>query len=314
MNKTIFAEKETETSYRIISHQKADETGPVIIAISGIHGNENYGVSAIRKVEELLKEGGGISSGEWIGLAANLPALKKGVRYMGEDMNRIWFPSILDKIRRSDENLLKSPERVEIKQLLRIIDPYLNHENREIIFVDLHSFSAPGGLFVITPRSEKNKIMLQGLSAPLIFGIDDALQGTALRYFHDQGHVSIAFEGGTHNSPGTLVNMVAFLLLLSERFGVIDASFISEFDNFKEHIRHESKNLPEKVELAYQHIIEPTDKFVMRPGFENFQKIKKGDWLADDINGKILSPYDGFMLMPLYQEQGSDGFFIVREF
>lgn len=313
MKQTATAEKKEET-YRVLSHHKTNGSGPVVIAIAGMHGNENYGVSAIRKIDELFNKGGGISRGEWIGIAANLPALKNRVRFIDEDMNRIWFPSIIDKIRRSRKDQLKASERIEIKHLLEILDPYILDTEREIIFVDLHSFSAPGGLFVITPRSKRNEELLVGLSAPLIFGIDDALRGTALRYFHEQGHLSIAFEGGMHHDPGTMANMVAFLLLLNERFGLIDISFIDEFDSFKEKIRIEAENLPLKVELAYQHIIEPNDEFLMRPGYENFQPVKKGEWLAEDQNGKILSPYDGYMLMPLYQEQGNEGFFIVRKF
>lgn len=302
-----------EKSYRLLSHHKADDSGPVVIAIAGMHGNENYGVSAVRKLDELFEEGGGVSRGEWLGIAANLPALKKRVRYLDEDMNRIWFPSIVDKIRRSRNDQLKTSERTEIKQILELIDPYLK-SGREIIFVDLHSFSAPGGLFVITPQSLRNQQMFYGLSAPLIYGIDDALQGTALRYFHDLGFVSIAFEGGMHHEPRTLTNMVAFLLLASERAGVIDPGYIDEFDAYKEQIRREGGHLPARVRLVYQHLIEPDDDFVMRPGFENFQPVRKGDWLADDQTGKITAPCDGYILMPLYQEQGDDGFFIVQEF
>lgn len=302
-----------DETYRIISHHKADDTGPVVVAIGGMHGNENYGIAALRKIDELFVGGNGISNGEWIGVAANVKALYERVRYIDEDMNRIWFPSIIDKIRRTDESNLKSNERVEIKMLLKVLDPYLQDKNRELIFVDLHSFSAPGGLFVITPRSERNIVKLSGLSVPLIFGIDDALQGTALRYFHNQGHISIAFEGGQHHDSNTLLNMIAYLLLITERFNLIDTSYIEKFETYRKQIKKVAGKLPDRVELAYQHIIEPDDKFVMRPGFENFQKIEKGDWLADDTNGKIIAPCSGFMLMPLYQKQGNDGFFIVRE-
>ncbi|MEO1085677.1 MAG: aspartoacylase, partial [Acidobacteriota bacterium] len=31
-----------------------------------------------------------------------------------------------------------------------------------------------------------------------------------------------------------------------------------------------------------------------------------------DRRGDILSPHDGLILMPLYQQQGEDGFFLVR--
>ncbi|MGB0432056.1 MAG: hypothetical protein ACPGLV_16395 [Bacteroidia bacterium] len=46
--------------------------------------------------------------------------------------------------------------------------------------------------------------------------------------------------------------------------------------------------------------------------FLNFQKIEKGTLLATDKNGPIYCEQDCFMLMPLYQKQGSDGFFLIE--
>jgi succinylglutamate desuccinylase len=36
--------------------------------------------------------------------------------------------------------------------------------------------------------------------------------------------------------------------------------------------------------------------------------------LATDKNGDITTPTDGFLLMPLYQKQGEEGFFVVRDY
>ena len=35
--------------------------------------------------------------------------------------------------------------------------------------------------------------------------------------------------------------------------------------------------------------------------------------LADNTNGTVRAPVSGRLLMPLYQKQGDDGFFIVTE-
>jgi hypothetical protein len=56
------------------------------------------------------------------------------------------------------------------------------------------------------------------------------------------------------------------------------------------------------------------DDFVMEPGFRNFHKIRKGELLAEDKDGEIRSQIKGRVLMPLYQRQGNDGFFVVRGF
>ena len=66
------------------------------------------------------------------------------------------------------------------------------------------------------------------------------------------------------------------------------------------------------VEIRYRHNILPGEGFFMKPGFENFDAIRKGDLLASDRHGEIRSLETGYILMPLYQSQGNDGFFLVR--
>ena len=55
------------------------------------------------------------------------------------------------------------------------------------------------------------------------------------------------------------------------------------------------------------------DGFEMRPGYHNFQPVKKDELLATDASGEIRSPRDGLLLLPRYQGQGNDGFFLARE-
>ncbi len=50
----------------------------------------------------------------------------------------------------------------------------------------------------------------------------------------------------------------------------------------------------------------------MRPKFGGFDVVREGQPLADDRGGEITAPMSGFLLMPLYQQQGEDGFYLVR--
>ena len=45
----------------------------------------------------------------------------------------------------------------------------------------------------------------------------------------------------------------------------------------------------------------------------NFQQINKNQTIAEDSNGPVRSPMKGRIFMPLYQKQGSEGFFIIEE-
>ena len=47
--------------------------------------------------------------------------------------------------------------------------------------------------------------------------------------------------------------------------------------------------------------------------YRNFDKIYKGELLAHDAHGEIRALCDGLILMPLYQKQGSDGFFVIKD-
>jgi hypothetical protein len=52
----------------------------------------------------------------------------------------------------------------------------------------------------------------------------------------------------------------------------------------------------------------------MDPGYSNFQEVVEGQVVAHDHAGPVAIGEKSRLLMPLYQEQGEDGFFLVREF
>ncbi len=50
----------------------------------------------------------------------------------------------------------------------------------------------------------------------------------------------------------------------------------------------------------------------MEPGFANFMPVKKGVLLANGSRGAVYAPRAALLLMPRYQGQGLDGFFLAR--
>lgn len=299
---------------RIIGSFKGKEEGPTIILFSGLHGNEPSGVEAIENVFGMLAASQSSMKGHLLGVRANLEALEKGVRYIDEDMNRIWFPAIIEEIRETPLEMLESSERREIKQLLTILDKVIEqNEGGPVIIADLHSFSAEGCMFAITAHKEMHVDLLSSLHVPMIFGIENTLRGTALRYYQDLGYLTFALEGGQHENALTVYNVTAALMVMLAETGFVDAVPDGKINEFDDHLEEHTRYVPEKVKLVYQHIIEDGDNFNMKPGFKNFQSVKKGECLASDKDGEILAQCDGYVVMPLYQDQGNDGFFIVQE-
>lgn len=301
-------------SDRIIGSLKGSGDGPAIIILAGMHGNEPSGVEAMQNVFDFLEAAHVRFKGRLIGIRANLGALRKGVRYVDEDMNRIWFPGIIEQIRETPQENLPSSERKEIKELLALLDKTIAETNRDkVILADLHSFSAEGCMFAITAPKKRHVNLLSGLHIPMIFGIENTLRGTALRYYQDEGHLTFALEGGQHENELTVYNITAALIVLLKETGFIGSDSMDKIRKFNQHLKEHTRFVPAKVELVYQHIIEDGDDFSMRKGFRNFQSVKEGEWLATDQQGKIYAQCDGYLVMPLYQDQGNDGFFIVRK-
>lgn len=317
MNSLTATDYKTDISHkRIIESIKGGEDGPTVIFLAGIHGNEPGGVEAVSRVLEYLKSRKKALTGQLLGIRANIKALESGVRYIDEDMNRIWFPSIIEKIREKKETELASSERRETKRLISIIEDFIlstGKTNSPIFLVDLHTFSAEGWMFSMTSTIQEQIDLLSELHVPMVFGIDETLKGTALNYYQKQGFMCFGLEGGQHSSELTIYNTAASIMLLLNAAGCINREQIPGIEEYEAHLRDHTISLPEKTELVYQHIIEPGDNFRMRPGFKNFQPVKEGEWLATDNEGKIHAQCDGFILMPLYQKQGDDGFFIIRE-
>lgn len=310
--------EDDQHTQRILNHfigdVRGDYPGPTVVALAGVHGNEATGIAAVERVIDLLDPLKEHIHGRFVGLKGNLKALEMNVRYVEEDMNRLWVTSMLDKIRRTSFEELNTVDRAEVKELLHILDPIVyNEDDEEVVYVDLHTFSGRGGMFSITPREERHIELLSQLKVPLIFGIEHTLIGTSMEYVEDAGHVGFAFETGTHGTKAAENNAYAGLLVLLVCSGVVPASKLEGFGEYYEYLNEKVAGLPHKVDFHYKHIIEEGDEFVMNPGFRNFDEVKKGDWLATDRHGRIHAQADGYILMPLYQTQGNDGFFIVRD-
>jgi succinylglutamate desuccinylase len=78
------------------------------------------------------------------------------------------------------------------------------------------------------------------------------------------------------------------------------------------HLDSARGDLPQLIEVVSRHAVVPLHAFQMEPGFANIQRTKHGTLLAKDARGEIRAPFDGLILLPLYQPQGSDGFFYGR--
>jgi succinylglutamate desuccinylase len=299
---------------RILGTYGGDNRGPLLICLGGIHGNEPAGVVAAQRVLEDLHARRPTFQGEFVALTGNRAALARGRRYIQEDLNRLWFPERIKALRSPSHEVAFGPEDYEQQQLLNVIESLLARRQGPVVFLDLHTTSAGGVPFLVISDVTVNRRLASGLPAPVILGLEEYLDGTVLSCVNEQGYIAIGFEGGQHEDPSVVKNHEAVVWLTMLAIGCVRQQEVIPIVNpLREHLAEQTRRLPRMLEIRYRHPVGEEDKFAMEPGYLHFQKVEHGQLLARDRQGEIRAQEEGFILMPLYQNQGSDGFFLVRE-
>ncbi len=306
---------------RIIGHYQGSEAGPLVIAIAGLHGNEQAGGIALARLFDLLAQEPAINpafsfKGDFLALRGNLQALASGKRYIDEDLNRIWSEERIAALRRDSSQA--SSEEKELLELLAAIEIAVQEtQPHELVLIDLHTTTASGGIFIVTADDTPSLLLAAELYAPLIEGMLDGLQHTLLHYFKGDRFgagtalTALAFEAGAHDDPSSIDRALAVVVNIFRNIGCVEEGDVRTLHD--ELLQSEAAQLPPRSRLVYTHHIQAADQFKMQPGFANFTAIRQGDLLAHDNKGPILAPLDGYLLMPLYQALGQEGFFILQE-
>ena len=277
------------------------------IVIGGIHGNEQSGVHAIENILPELDKYFYKDQGTAYFLKGNIDALEKNERFIDKDLNRLW----LDEYIHSNQNDIADTR--SLRELHEIISQDICQGKFDnCTLLDLHTFSAKSGIFCIPAGNQKSVEFARSFGVPFIEKLSDMLPGTALSYFGNKGMTSVVFEGGTHDTAEATENLTAGLWHALAYAGLIDDNLEMVKESRKKLVEI-SEKYPHHLELIYRHKLEDWQNFKMNNGYYNFKPVKKSEALALQDQQEIKSPAGGYMLMPLYQKKGSDGFFIVKE-
>ena len=310
---------------RIIGNYTGPEPGALVVVFGAVHGNELAGVRALEEIFRMLEHEPAVNPGftfrgKLLGLIGNRPALANRERFLQRDLNRLWTPDNIRRIRHSGREALQA-ENLECAEIMDLLHAEIQESRPEaLVLLDLHTTSADGGIFCIPSDDASSLRLAKELHAPVVLGMLEGLEGTLLHFaagnhFEISGYpkfsLGVAFEAGQHEDPLSVSRCIAAIINCLRACGCIRQEDVDS--------RHEtilktfSDPLPKVTRLRYVHHIRPGDAFRMRPGYLNCQPIRTGEHLADDTTGPILSPQNGRILMPLYQPLGTDGFFVVQE-
>ena len=294
---------------RILGRYGGDSPGPLLLAVAGLHGNEPSGVLALQRVVAKLQARQPQIRGEFLALAGNLPALRRGVRFIDDDLNRGW--SVRRVARTIDQpRSVEDRERIE---LLEHLVPRLRDAENETFVFDLHTTSSPSAPFLTLADTLRNRDFAKRLGMPLVLGIEEQIDGAMLEYLGGFGPVAMGIEAGQHDDPASVDIHEAAIWMAMVQSGCLSADTpLFDMVECRRRIAVARAGLPHVFEVVYRRVKEVGDGFRMAEGHRNFEPVRAGQMIARADDGPVEIQEDGWLFLPLYQKLGDDAYFLVR--
>ncbi len=301
-----------QTSRRIGEHQ-GQLPGPLLLVVGGIHGNEYSGVLAARRVLDKLALEARPFRGRLVALAGNLSALSLDQRFIDVDLNRQWQAGKVEALDAAGgAPAAAGVEEREQWQLLTALRREMDAAHGEVYFVDLHTSSADGAPFATVGDTLRNRAFALKLGLPVVLGLEEQIDGALLEYMNNLGHVTAGIEAGRHAAPASVDHHEAVLWLALLATGNMDAPDVPEAADLRRLLLAATPGIPRIMEVRHRHPVAEDDQFIMEPGYTNFEPVPAGTAVARDRTGPLTSHRTCRILLPLYQAQGTDGYFLVR--
>lgn len=298
---------------RIIGERQGDSNDVLLVLIGAMHGNETEGIAAMNNIFRTIDEDQIKLNGKVVGVAGNLGAIRTKMRFLHHDLNRLWTEDFISELKTRNVDTLMAEEK-EAYELLTLLESLAKAPYEKKVLIDLHTTSSDNGNFLVYSGDPQKEPIVQSLKLPVVVNLEKYIKGTLMLYSRSLGYNSIVFEGGLIGSDKSVELHTYGLWQVMTSSGFIDETDSAfKHHHYEELIGSLHHHMPKRVRVLHRHEVSAKDYFHMKPGFENFQKVSQGELLAEDKKGLINSPMSGFIFMPLYQNTGSDGFFIVEE-
>ena len=263
---------------------EGSDTGPSLLILGAVHGNEPCGHIAIGRILELIsRKEINIESGRVTFVqTCNPKALELKQRYAESNLNRRLYP-------KSEPQTYEDHVGNELCPLLEQAD----------LLLDIHSYRSGGTAFgFISPdQTEEELALLEYCNVPYgVFGFSDAYKASNIpvddkesmgtrEYLLTQGGRGITLECGQHDAPESIEVAYNAILNVLKGFGFIKGtSSVSK--------------TPLSTISMKSVVYKERDGQLTRP-FQNFEPIKKDEVLAKYDNGlEVKSPLKGYIVLP----------------
>lgn len=263
----------------------ASRPGPHVLMTAILHGNEVCGAIAL---DRLLRTGIRPRQGRLTFAFANVDAYRRReggapapCRFIDEDMNRVWSPSVLDGGRSSAE-----------LRRARALKPMVDSAD---YLLDIHSMQQGDPLLLSGPL-EKGRRLALDLGLPTVVVSDPGhAAGVRLRDYGAFGDPTrpqnaVLIECGPHGSPHALEVALATAMRFLSCLGVVQRGGVRPPEA--------GRRGPARVIEVTDAVIATSDRFRFTAAVSGLERIPKaGTVIARDGDRPIATPYDDCVLV-----------------
>lgn len=269
----------------------SDDCGVDLLLSAGIHGNEIIPIELLDRLIRAVARGDLRPRARLLFLFGNLDAIRRGVRHLGNDLNRLFCGAHVEA---------GGGEAMRAMELERMTSSFFSLEGRTRRHYDLHSAMRPSLLsqFAISPWRN---------GRPLPEGALERLRAASMDGVLMQRAASTTFSAYTANEHGA----EAFTLELAEESAARWPACLQAFERaMQAQILDqplEAETGPESFQVfsVSREIIKRSERFrlCLPSDVENFAQLAPGTLLAEDGEGDpwVVEEKEARILFPMAQ-------------
>ncbi len=268
-----------------------------VCVMAAQHGNEVIGVDVLKDILPLI----GKINGSLIGIMGNPQAYEAGVRYIDEDMNRVWA-----KVKQALETWKTSAlTSYESKHAHKVLAPHLSMAD---YLFDIHATINPSDPMILAPTD-----FIHGDNVDLLadFGINNLLCGTGLlpadkqpvyadSFVNDVGKgFGVTVEGGWLGDPQLAPKLSSGLCSILHKLGKLkkrdipNETEVDRVTHFNVHNAH--TNVPYSPGFTFERV------------YKNGEEIAAGTLLAHTNSGPVIVDRDSVVFFQKSQSSLDSG-------
>lgn len=266
-----------------------ENSGPCVAIIGAMHGNERIGVEIVQRIKNKFSEKSlDTLNGQLLLMIGNPDAYEQDVRFVKEDLNRLFSDKKEHMLCDMKFKTPPAPERERAKELMGVL--------RGVdILIDIHATIRPSVPFVYCEATQRHLDIAKCFDVPYVVSPDlyfrpSDLFSSADNFVDRHGGIGVTYESGWHKNSKNADQIFFEIMNVLEYTGNLPRSH--------EVLGEKSQKNPLQLRM-YRDIFPETNHFsFIDASMSNFHFVKNGEPFAMDGGEQVSAPRDSYVIFP----------------